>query len=123
MTILARIPTDLRLDYEFEDLEIVVDGIHFGSFSGTAELVLNDPRDGDFYVNHLAIEGQKRERQTLKGYALTIRKRTDAVLLLRWPAKDDQTFQAHLFRHIEAALYASEDAAERFTSELEACQS
>jgi hypothetical protein len=107
------------MEYVFEDIEIVEDGIHFGSFWGTAELALNDPRDGDFYVKHIAINGQKRERQTLKGYSLSVMKRTDAVLLLPMPAKDSQTFKAHLFRAIEKALYASQDAAERFASELE----
>jgi hypothetical protein len=79
-----------------------------------------DPRDGDFYVKHIAINGQKRERQTLKGYSLSIMKRTDAVLLLPWPATDATTFKARLFRKIEAALYASQDARERFAGELEA---
>ena len=119
MNAIPKIPDDLSIEYEFEDLEIVVDGIHFGSFYGTAELALNDPQDGSFYVKHIAINGQKRERQTLKGYSLTIMKRTDAVLLIRWPAKDDQTFRAHLFRRIEEALYASRDAAERFADEME----
>ncbi len=114
-------PTDSwSMEYQFEDIEIVEDGIHFGSFWGTAELALNDPRDGDFFVKHIAINGQKRERQTVGGYGLSVMKRTDAVLLLPMPAKDCQTFKAHLFRKIEAALYASEDAKERFASELEA---
>lgn len=119
MNAIPKIPDDWSTEYSFEDLEIVVDGIHFGSFCGVAELALNDPQDGSFYVKSLAINGQKRERQTLKGYSLSIMKRTDAVLLIRWPAKDDQSFRAHLFRRIEEALYASRDAQERFASELE----
>ena len=115
-----KITDSWSVEYQFEDIEIVEDGIHFGSFWGTAELALNDPRDGDFVVKHIAINGQKRERQTLKGYSLSVMKRTDVVLLLTLPAKDCQTFKAHLFRKIEAALYASEDAKERFASELEA---
>ncbi|TGQ11195.1 hypothetical protein EN858_14830 [Mesorhizobium sp. M4B.F.Ca.ET.215.01.1.1] len=111
---------DFSVEYEFEDIEIEEDGVHFGSFWGTAELALNDPRDGDFYVKNIAINGQKRERQTLKGYSLTVMKRTDAVLLLPWPAKDNTTFKARLFRKIESALYASQDARERFAGELEA---
>ena len=107
------------MEYQFEQIEIEEDGIHFGSFDGTAELALNDPRDRDFFVKHIAISGQKRERQTLKGYSLTIMKRTDAVLLIRRPANDDRTFKAHLFRAIEKALYASQDAQERFASEME----
>lgn len=111
---------DFSISYEFEDIEIEEDGVYFGSFWGTAELCLNDPRDGDFYVKHIAINGQKRERQTLKGYSLSVMKRTDAVLMLPWPAKDNTSFKARLFRKIEDALYASQDARERFAGELEA---
>ncbi|RUW04021.1 hypothetical protein [Mesorhizobium sp. M1A.F.Ca.IN.020.04.1.1] len=111
---------DFSVEYDFEDIEIEEDGVYFGSFWGTAELALNDPRDGDFYVKHIAIDGQKRERQTLKGYSLSVMKRTDAALLLPWPAKDNTSFKARLFRKIEAALYASQDARERFAGELEA---
>lgn len=107
-------------EYQFEEIEIEEDGIHFGSFWGTAELAINDPRDRDFYVKHIAINGQKRERQMRGGYELSIMKRTDAVLLIRRPANDDRTFTAHLFRKIEKALYASRDAQERFASEMEA---
>lgn len=106
-------------EYQFEEIEIEEDGIHFGSFWGTAELVLNDPRDGDFIVKHIAISGQKRERETRGGYGLSIMKRTDAVLLIRRPANDDRTFKAHLFRAIEKALYADKGAQERFASEME----
>lgn len=119
MNVHHKVSDDFSIEYEFEDIEIEEDGIYFGSFWGTAELALNDPRDSDFYVKHIAISGQKRERQTLKGYSLTIMKRTDAVLLLALPAKDDRTFKAHLFRRIEAALYASSDAAEWFQNEVE----
>jgi hypothetical protein len=114
-----RVPDDFSIEYEFDDIEIVEDGVSFGSFNGLAELVLNDHEYGDFYVKHIAIDGAKRERQVVKGYALSIMKRTDAMLLLRMPAKDDQTFTAHLFRKIEAALYASRDAQERFANEME----
>lgn len=114
-----KIADDWSVEYQFEDLEIEEDGISFGSFWGTAELALNDPQDGTFFVKHIAVNGQKRERQTLKGYSLTIMKRTDAVLLLTWPAQDSTTFKARLFRKLEAALYASRDAAERFAHELE----
>jgi len=110
------------MEYSFEEIEISEDGIHFGSFWGTAELALNDQRDRDFYVRHIAINGQKRERKQLRtseGFWFTHAERTDAVLLLTMPAKDCQTFKAHLFRAIEKALYASVDAAERFSSELE----
>lgn len=119
MNVHHKVSDDFSIEYEFEDIEIEEDGIHFGSFWGTAELALNDPRDADFYVKHIAITGQKRERQTIKGYSLTIMKRTDAVLMLPWPATDCQTFKARLFRKIEAALYASQDAAERFANEME----
>jgi hypothetical protein len=70
-------------------------------------------------VRHIAINGQKRERQTRGGYGLSIMRRTDAVLLIRRPANDDRTLKAHLFRAIEKALYASQDAQEQFASEME----
>lgn len=119
MNAISKISDTWSTEYEFEEIEIEEDGVHFGSFWGTAELALNDPRDGDFYVKHIAINGQKRERQTLKGYSLTIMKRTDAVLLIRQPANDDRTLKAHLFRAIEKALYADKGAQERFASEME----
>lgn len=115
----AKVADSWSTEFEFEDIEIEEDGVHFGSFWGTAELALNDPRDGDFYVKHIAVNGQKRERRSIYGYGLTIPKRTDAVLLLPMPAKDDRTFKAHLFRKIETALYASREAQEHFASELE----
>lgn len=113
-------PSGWSTEFAFEEIEIEEEGIHFGSFWGTAELAVNDPRDGDFYVKTLAISGQKRERERIGGYSLSIMKRTPAVLLMRRPAGDDRTFQAHLFRKIEAALYASEEAREWFAGEIEA---
>lgn len=120
MNIHHKVSDDFSIEYEFEDIEIEEDGISFGSFYGTAELAMNDIRDADFYVKHLAVNGVKREREYRGGYGLSIMKRTDVVMHLTKPAKDCQTFQAHLFRKIEAALYASSDAAERFQSEVEA---
>ncbi len=114
-----RIPDDFSIEYEFEDIEIEEDGISFGSFYGTAELALNDPGNGDFYVKHLAINGVKRERERVGGYGLTILKRTDVAMLLTMPAKDCQTFKAHLFRKIEAALYVNREAGELWASEME----
>lgn len=111
--------TEWSMEFDFEEIEIEEDGIHFGSFWGTAELALNDPANRDFYVKHIAINGQKRERQMRGGYELSFIKRTNAVLLLPRPAKDDRTFKAHLFRAIEKALYASSEAAERFAREME----
>jgi hypothetical protein len=116
---ISRQPDSWSMSFEFEQIEIEEDGIQFGCFSGIAELGINDPRDRDFYVKCLAIEGVKRERQTLNGYSLSIMKTRDAVLLIRRPAGDDRTFRAHLFRKLETAIYASEDAQERFASELE----
>ncbi|RWO34774.1 MAG: hypothetical protein EOS10_00275 [Mesorhizobium sp.] len=115
-----RVPDDFSIEYEFEEIEIEEDGIAFGSFYGTAELALNDPRDGDFYVKHIAVDGVKRERERVGGYGMSILKRTDVVMLLPMPARDERTFKAHLFRKIEAALYASRDAAEHFAKEMEA---
>lgn len=114
-----KISDDWSVEYTFEDIEIEEAGIHFGSFWGTAELALNDPRDRDFYVKHIAINGVKREREYRGGYGFSVMKRTDVVMLLPMPAKDEQAFKAHMFRKIEAALYASRDAQERFASEME----
>ncbi|TPN03838.1 hypothetical protein FJ973_29795 [Mesorhizobium sp. B2-1-3] len=119
MNALACQSSNWSLEYPFEEIEIEEAGIHFGSFWGTAELAVNDPRDGDFYVKAVAIRGEKRQQETRNGYRLSIMKRTDAVLLIRRPANDDRTFQAHLFRKIADALYASEHARETFQSELE----
>jgi hypothetical protein len=128
MSILAKTGTELvatmladdwSMEYAFEDIEIEHEGVFFGSFSGTAELVLNDPADRDFYVKTVALSGVMRERERIGGYGLTILKRKPTALLLRRPAKDDRTFAAHLFRRIEDALYASEDAREKWLSEVE----
>lgn len=119
MNIAAKIADGFSIEYAFEDYEIEEDGISFGSFYGTAELALNDPADSDFYVKHIAVNGVKREREFRSSYGLSIRKRTDVVMHLTRPAKDCQTFQAHLFRKLEAALYASSHTAETFAAELE----
>lgn len=113
-------PDNFSVEYQFEEIEIEDGGVHFGSFWGTAELGINDPADRDFFVKHLAISGQKRERQMRGGYELSFMKRAPAVLLIRRPASDDRTFTAHLFRKIETALYASREAKEWFASEMEA---
>lgn len=115
----AKLADGWSVEYPFEDLEIREDGVFFGSFNGTAELALNDPADRDFFVKTIAIQGVKRERQSIGGYGLTIAKRIPSVLLLRRPATDDRTFTAHLFRRLEATLYASEHAKEHFAAELE----
>lgn len=115
----APLSQDWGTEYVFEDIEIEEDGIHFGSFWGVADLALNDPAERDFYVRFIVINGMRRERERRGGYDLSIMKRTEAPLHLSRPAKDDQTFKAHLFRKIENALYASEHAAERFAAELE----
>jgi len=115
----SQIADSWSTEYEFEEIEIEEDGVHFGSFWGVAQLALNDARDGDFYVRSLAVAGQRRERQNLKGYSLSVMKRTDAVVLLTMPAKDDRSFRAHLFRKLESALYASRDAQEWFQAELD----
>lgn len=115
----ADIADDWSAEFEFEDIEISEDGIHFGSFWGTAELALNDPRDRDFFVKHIAVNGTMRQRQFRGGYELSIMKRVDAVMQIPRPAPDDRTFRGHLFRKIADALYASPEAQEHFQSEME----
>lgn len=116
---MAKVADNWSTEFTFEDIEISEDGVHFGSFWGTAELALNDPRDRDFVVRHISVNGQKRERQTLNGYSLSVMKRVEAVMQLPRPAPDDRTFRGHLFRKIADALYASREAAEHFANELE----
>lgn len=113
---LAKIADNWTCEYDFSELEIVLNEISFGSFSGTAELALNDARYGDFYVSHIVVNGTKRVRRP--GSILT--RRTDAKLHLPRPSTDSNTFAAHLFRAISAALYADEHAAEFFTAERRA---
>ncbi len=113
---LAKIADNWTCEYDFSELEIEIDGVSFGSFSGSAELALNDARYGDFYVSHIVVNGTKRVRR--HGSILT--KRIDAKLHLPRPSTDSNTFSAHLFRAISAALYADEQAAEFFTEERRA---
>lgn len=107
------------ITHTFEELEIEQDGLFFGSFWGTAELALNDPANGDFFVRHIVLRGDRFERNQIK-FGLRIRKRVPGFMALTRPAKDDSTFQAHLFRAIEARLYEDETAQAAWANEMEA---
>ncbi len=106
------------VNHEFEDLEIEIDGLFFGNFWGTAELALNDPANGDFYVKHIVLRGDRFERNPIQ-FGLRIRKRVPGFMALTRPSKDDTTFAAHLFRHIEQAIYADETADAAWAGEME----
>lgn len=104
------------IEYEFECLEIEVDGLIFAEVNGVAELALNDPRDGDFYVKHIVLTGDRREKI---GPLMTLKRRKPSKLHLYRPNREMRTFTAHLFRAIEEALYAHEPAIEAWQAELE----
>ncbi len=107
------------INHEFEELEIEQDGLFFGSFWGTAELALNDPANGDFFVKHIVLRG---DRIVSLPSALRPgrRARVPGFMALPRPAKDNQTFNAHLFRAIEARLYEDETAQAAWANEMEA---
>ncbi|RUU80483.1 hypothetical protein [Mesorhizobium sp. M7A.F.Ca.MR.362.00.0.0] len=107
------------INHTFEELEIEQDGLFFGSFWGTAELALNDPANGDFFVRHIVLRG---DRFVSMPSALRPgrKARVPGFMALTRPAKDDSTFQAHLFRAIELAIYADETAQAAWANEMEA---
>lgn len=105
-------------EFEFEEYEIEEDGVFFGSFSGKAELAINDPGHGDFYVKHISVEGRTR-RKTYRPYGYVDWIYTGAPLHLSRPAQDCRTFKAHLFRKIEERIYDDSAAGEFFWSEME----
>ncbi len=104
------------LEYEFDCLDIEVDGLRFAEVSGVAELAVNDHSDGSFYVKHITLRG---ERQVKIGPLLTLNRWEKSRTQLYRPSNDCRTFSAHLFRAIETALYRSRDAQEAWNSELE----
>lgn len=100
------------LTYEFDCLEIEIDGIRVGSFSGTAIL----EEDGsDFYVSRIYLEGEKVERRP--GQIIPTRTR-HKVRLPKPPYDGGGCFEARLYRRIEEALYADRHAAEFWAEEL-----
>ncbi len=115
----SKIADSHSVNHEFEELEIEQDGLFFGSFWGTAELALNDPANGDFFVKHIILRG---DRFTAAPSALRPgrRARVPGFMALTRPAKDDRTFNAHLFRAIEARLYDDETAQAAWANEMEA---
>lgn len=103
------------IEFAFECLDIEVDGLMFAEVSGSAELALNDPRDGDFYVKHIVLNGDRYRK--IGPYA-TIKKRDPSKIHL-WRVNESRTFQSHLFRAIEAALYRYQPALDAWQAELE----
>lgn len=113
------LPDNHSIEFEFDDLEIEIEGLFCSSFYGKAELALNDPRDGDFYVKGIVLRGRRRERTHRPyGYSPLYRWK-NSVERLDKPAADDRTFKAHLFRKLEAAIYEDEVAKAAWASELE----
>lgn len=111
-------PAPHSVEYEFEDIEIEIDGLFFGSFNGTAELVPNGTDDDLFCVKHIALKGRRR-RQAYRPYGFRYWDYRDSYEALPRPASDDRTFKAHLFRALEARIYEDEVAKAVWTSELE----
>lgn len=109
---------DFSINHEFEELEIEEDGLFFGSFWGTAELALNDPANGVFFVKHIVLRGDRFDKHALR-FGLQIRKRIPGFMALTRPAKDDRTFKAHLFRALESRLYEDETAKAAWADQME----
>ena len=105
------------IEFEFECLDIEVDGLMFAEVSGVAELALNDPRDGDFYVKHIVLNGDRYQKI---GPVMTLKRRVPSKINLHRPNREMRTFTAHLFRAIEEALYRYQPAIDACQAELEA---
>lgn len=104
------------IEFEFECLDIEVDGLMFAEVSGVAELALNDPRDGDFVVKHIVLTGDRYQKI---GPYMTLKRREPGKVNL-YRVNEGRTFTAHLFRAIEAALYRYQPAIDAWQAELEA---
>lgn len=107
---------DWSCEYEFDELEIELDGVRVGSFRGIAELA--DNGDGQFYVRAITLDGEKvvKVRRPL-GNLKTIRT-PGHVRLQRAPYDGAGTLSQHLYKAIEASLYADTGAAEFFAAEV-----
>lgn len=106
---MTRLSDSHSIEVEFENLDICVDDLMFAEVSGMAELARDD--DGEFYVKHIVLAGDRRDRTWLA------RRHKSHVHLYR-PSPDWQTFTAHLFRAIERALYQYEPAKEAWLNEI-----
>lgn len=109
---------DFSINHEFEELEIEEDGLFFGSFWGMAELALNDARDGDFFVKHIVLRGD-RFNAAPSALRPGRKQRAPGFMALTRPAKDDRTFKAHLFRALETRLYEDETAKAAWADQME----
>lgn len=105
------------IEYSFECLDLSSEGLMFAEVSGVAELAMNDPSEGDFYVKHIILNGDRYEKV---GPMMVIRRRKPSHIHLHKPARDASHLSAHLFRLIEAALYEDHGAQQAWASEFEA---
>lgn len=103
------------IEFEFENLDIAVEGLIFTEVSGVAELAAND--DDDFYVKHITLQGTRRLGGIMP-FSCLPRPAPSKQNLYR-PNREMRTFTAHLFRAIEEALYAHQPAAEAWAAEKE----
>ena len=87
------------LEYSFKQVAVRVGGKAALFADGVADL--ENAGDGTFYVRNLVLDT------------------ADGTLLLRWAARDNQTFEAHVFRAIESELYASRHANEAWAEQCE----
>ncbi len=99
------------LEFEFECLDIEVEGLRFAEVSGVADLAVNDHDDGSFYVKHITLHGDRK-------HAFSTRYAPSKQQLYR-PNDEMRTFTAHLFRAIEMALYSYRPAIDAWHGELE----
>lgn len=101
------------ISYDFDCLEIEIDGIRVGSFTGTATL----EEDGsDFYVSRICLDGEKAERR--RGCFILTERTRHTVPLPKPTVGTDDTFESMLFDRIAEALYSDRWAAEFWAEEL-----
>ena len=111
MNAIARISDQHSIEFDFECLDIEVEGLRFAEVSGTAELAVNDHDDGSFYVKHIVLNGTRK-------HSFSTRWEPSKQHIYR-AGPEQRTFTAHLFRAIETALYSYRPAEEAWRSELE----
>jgi len=109
---------EFSCEYQFEELEIEVNGVFFGCFNGTAELV-EDSGYGTFWVKAICLDGQKETNKpsVLRPWR---KERESASIALDRPAYGQRpdTLSEHLFDALEKALYRSDAASEFFHAQF-----
>lgn len=101
-----RLPDHHSIEFEFENLDIEVDGLKFAEVTGTAELMNDDAYL--FFVNHIVLNGRRHATGWRKWHTVP------GILHLPRPAAGDTSPKARLFQMIEAALYDYEPAIEKW---------